>query len=73
MGVYIADNKLVISTETKTFVLIYLKILTIAFSHEIYSILKYNKLLTEHPIKNEFRQLLSKYKHGSVIHEHGKQ
>ena len=32
-----------------------------------------NEFLAEHAIKNEIRQLLSKYKHGNNIHEHRKQ
>ena len=30
------------------------------------------KLLAEHTIKNNVRQLLSKYKHGNYIHQQGK-
>ena len=32
-----------------------------------------NKSLTENKTKNEIEQLLSKFKHGNNIHEHGKQ
>ena len=39
----------------------------------MYSIIKYNEPLTENTIKNEIRQLLSKYKYGKDIHGHGKQ
>ena len=39
--------------------------------HEIESIIKSNQTLAENKIKIE--QLLLKYKHGSNIHEHGKQ
>ena len=41
--------------------------------HETDSIIEDNELLAEHAIKNEVRQLLSKYKHGNDIHQHGKQ
>ena len=37
------------------------------------SIIQHNEFLAEHTIKNEVRQLLSKYKHGNDIHKHGKQ
>ena len=40
--------------------------------HETDSIIEDNELLAEHAIKNEVRQLLSKYKHGNDIHQHGK-
>ena len=39
--------------------------------HKINFIIKYNKPLPEHPIKNEICQLLSKDNHGSNIYEHG--
>ena len=45
----------------------------INLEHEIYFIIKHNKLLAEHAIKNEVRQLLLKYKHGNDIYEHRKQ
>ena len=35
--------------------------------------LKSNESLAENKIKNEIEQLLSKYKNGNNIHEHGKQ
>ena len=41
--------------------------------HETDSIIKHDELLAEHPIKNEIRQLLSKYKYGNDINEHRKQ
>ena len=34
---------------------------------------KSNESSTENKRKNEIEQLLSKYKHGNKIHEHGKQ
>ena len=34
---------------------------------------KSNKSLAENKMKNKIEQLLSKYKHGNDIHEHGKQ
>ena len=36
-------------------------------------IIKGNEYLAENKIKNEIEQLLSKYKHGNNIDEHGKQ
>ena len=36
-------------------------------NHEVYFI------IADHTIKYEVRQLLSKYKYGNDIHEHGKQ
>ena len=41
--------------------------------HEIYFIIKNNELLGELTIKNEMKQLLSKYELGNHIHENGKQ
>ena len=41
--------------------------------HEIEFIIKSNESLAENKIKNNIKQLLSKYKHGKNIHEHGKQ
>ena len=41
--------------------------------HAVDFIIKHNVLLAEHTIKNEIRQLLSKYKYGNDIHEHEKQ
>ena len=36
-------------------------------------ILKSNESLAKNKIKNQIEQILLKYKHGSDIHEHGKQ
>ena len=41
--------------------------------HKIEFIIKSNESLAENKIKNKIEQLLSKYKHGNNIHEHGKQ
>ena len=41
--------------------------------HEIEIIIKSNKSFAENKIKNDIEQLLTKYKHGNNIHEHGKQ
>ena len=35
--------------------------------------IKSNECFPENKIKNQIEQLLSKYKHGNNIHEHGKQ
>ena len=36
------------------------------------NITKHNELLADNALKNEIRQLLSKYKHGNDIHEEEK-
>ena len=41
--------------------------------HEIEFIIKQNESLAEPTLRNEIKQLLSKYKQGSEIPEHGKQ
>ena len=41
--------------------------------HEDEFIMKSNESLSENEIKNEIEQFLLKYKHGSNIHEQGKQ
>ena len=67
------DNRLVITTESKTFLLDLLKDVDINLKHEIYSIIKDNKLLAKRTIKNEIRHFLVKYKHENDIHKNGKQ
>ena len=59
------DNKLVITTEPKSLYFDLPKHADINLKDEIYSVIKHNELLAEHTIKNEIRQLLSKYKHGN--------
>ena len=73
MVVHIGENKLVIATEPKAFYFDLPTNVDINLKHEIYFIIKHNELLPEHKIKNEIRQLLSKYKHRKDIREHGKQ
>ena len=68
--IILGDNKLVI-TESKTFHLDLRNDAGIGLKRKIYSIIKHNQRLVEHTIKSEVRQLLSKYKHGNDIHEHG--
>ena len=41
--------------------------------HENEFIIKSNESLAENKMKNEIEQLLSKYKYGNNIHEHGQQ
>ena len=41
--------------------------------HGIKFIINRNESLSEHKIKNEVEQLVSKYKHGNNIQSHGKQ
>ena len=54
------DNKLVITTEPKT------------FCFGLPKDPEHTELLAEHTMKTEIRQLLSKYKHGNNIREHQK-
>ena len=68
---HIVDNKLVTATETKKFCFGLPKDSGNNLEHENYSIIKHDKLLAEHKIKSEIRNLLSKYKHGHNTHEHG--
>ena len=69
----IGSNKLVITIESKTFPFDLTKDASINLKHEIYSIIKHKELLAEYTTKKEIRRLLSKYKHGDDIHEHGKE
>ena len=55
MGECIVDNKLVITTEPKSFCFDLPKDAENNLEHEIYSIIKHKKLLAEHKIKNEVR------------------
>ena len=70
MGTHIVDNKLVMSTEPKSFRFDLPKIADNKFNQEI---TKDNKRLSEQTIKSEVRQLLSKHKYKNNIHEHRKQ
>ena len=72
MAVHIEDNKLAIITEHKNFHFNLHKYVSKNMKHEINSIIKHNKFLAEHTIKNEISRLLLKYKHRNDIHEHGK-
>ena len=72
MAVHIEDNKLAIITEHKNFHFNLHKYVSKNMKHEINSIIKHNKCLAEHTIKNEISRLLLKYKHRNDIHEHGK-
>ena len=60
MGVYIVNNKLVITTEPKTFCFDLPIDVDNNLELEIDSIIKHNELLAERAIKNKVRQLLSK-------------
>ena len=51
------NNRLVITTEPRTFHFDLPKDTAINLKHEIYSIKKHNELLAEHTVKNEIRQL----------------
>ena len=67
------DNKLLIITESKTFHFDLPKDVGINLKNSNYSIIKHNEILVEYTIQNQIRQLLSKYKHRTYIHEYGKQ
>ena len=73
MGVHAGDNKLVITAEPKTIHFDLTKDVYNNLKDQIDSTIKQNKLLAEHAIKNDIRQLFSKYKYGNDIQEHGKQ
>ena len=73
MEVYIEDNKIAITKKQKKFHFDLSKDADITLKHQTCFIIKHNELLVEYAIKNKFRQLLFKYKHGNDIHEHGKQ
>ena len=60
IGVYIVNNKLVITTEPKTFCFDLPIDVDNNLELEIDSIIKHNELLAERAIKNKVRQLLSK-------------
>ena len=70
---YIDDSKFVIIAEPKTICFNLTKKVDNSRKHEINSIIKHNEFLTEHKLDNKISQLVSKYKHGNVIHEHRKQ
>ena len=74
MDVHIEDNILVIR-EPKLFHcnFDFPKDVDKNLKDEIEFIIKRNESLAEYKIKNEIGQLLSKYKSGNDIHEHGKQ
>ena len=73
MKVYTEDNKLVIMTVPKLFLLIWLKTLITACIMKMIPLQKRNEVFTEHKIKDQINQLLFNFKHGSDIHEQGKQ
>ena len=73
MRVIINDKWLVITIESKNFHFDLSKHVGNNLKHEIDSIIKHDELLAEHSIKNEIRQLLSKYEHENDIQECGKQ
>ena len=59
--VYIAGNRVVIVREPRPFHFGLPKDFGINLKHEIYSLIKYNKNLTEHTIKLRLDSFLSKY------------
>ena len=72
MVVIIDGRKLVIITEPQNVHLDLPKKLDKNLKHENVFIIKHNEILPAHTIKNEIRELWSKYKHENDIHEHGK-
>ena len=73
MEAHTGDNKIAITTKPKTFHFDLAKNAGQNLKHEVGSIIKRNQFLTEQRIRNKINQLLSKYKQGKDIHEHGKQ
>ena len=73
MGAHIEYIKLIVIKEPKTFHFDLPRDTENNLVHEIASIIKHNKILPEHTIKNEVRQLLSKYEKENAIHDDGKQ
>ena len=66
---------MVVIKEPKTFYFDFdwPKVVDESLKFEIEFIIKSNKSKGENKIQNETEQLLSKYKNGNNIHEHGKQ
>ena len=73
MGAHIEYIKLIVIKERKTFHFDLPRDTENNLMHEIASIIKHNKILPEHTIKNEVTQLFSKYEKENAIHEDGKQ
>ena len=71
MGVHTEDNKIMITTEPKTFNFDLSKDAHKNLKVEIDFIIM-TEFLAEHTIKNEISRLLFKYKHGNDIHVHRK-
>ena len=72
MGVQNVYNKVVITTESKSFYFDLHNDADNNLKRVTDSIIKHNELLAQHTIKSAIRQLLSTYKPGNNIHEHGK-
>ena len=66
-------NKLVITTETKTFHFDLPKDVGNNLKHEIDFIIKHKEFLADQTMENKISRLLSKYKYENDIHKHGKQ
>ena len=73
MGVIIKDSNLVIIKESKIILFNLPKDADNSLKYETGFIIKHNKFLAKHIIKNKISQLLSKYKHRNGIHDHIKQ
>ena len=73
MRASIGGNKLVMGIEPNRVYFNLPKDVSNNIKHELDIFIKHNELLAEHTTKKEIGRLLSKYKHGNNIHEHGKQ
>ena len=73
MRLYISDNKIAITIKPLTIHFHLPKDAGNRLTHRIEFIINHRDLLAEHAIKNEVRQLLSKYKHGKDIRKHWKE
>ena len=73
MGAHIQYIEFITTREPKTFRFDLPKDVDSDLVNEIDPIIRHNEILGEHTIKNEVRQLFSKYKHGNDTHDHGKQ
>ena len=69
------EENMIVIRDSKTFCFHFhwLKDVDENLKHEIEFMIKSNESLAADKMKNEVEQLLSKYKHGNNIHEHGKQ
>ena len=69
------EENMIVIIDPKTFYFYFdwLKNVDENLKYETEFIIKSNESLAENKIKSKIEQLLSKYKYGNNIHEHGKQ